>query len=691
MRFTQQDTRAIWETVLNSKEFINQIAEIEDRHPLKRCVDVPFESIVSINEDFAAHLLERPDESLSIGADVLSSLVSKGDVGIRIIDPPNDTLVEISKLRSEHIGRYISVSGLVRKATKVCPNIRVARFKCARCPAVISEPQDSLTLTEPMECYKEQEGCGRTAGSTKFRLLTEDSYTTDIQKIEIQENPEGLRGGTQPGILTAYLANEITGKIQPGMRVTLNGTLRMKIDSSRNKSTISETELDVNSFSIDDGDAEDGRLTEDDMKEINEMSRSPTLLEDLVRSLAPGIQGYEMEKEAIIYLLVGGVTKYLDSGQKLRGDIHILLVGDPGVAKSQLIKACVDTSPRGIYASGKSSSAAGLTAAATKDDFGEGRWVLEAGALVLADRGVAGIDELDKMSEQDRSALHEAMEAQQISVAKAGIVATLQCRFSMLAGANPKLGRFDPNEPIAPQIDLPPTLLSRFDLIFAIMDKPNRTRDTAIAEHVLRAHMRAGALKNVHNNDELINGIIKDTDDLRPKYDQEAIRKYISYARSLNPVITDAASSGIKDHYLKIRKLGEGEGATVPITARQLEAYVRLAEASAKLRLSEYVTNVDAERAINIVQYYLSMITLDPEGSLDIDRLMTGTDHRTRSKIQIVLGVIRNVGKISEADLFAECSEKKLEPHEVEDALKKLKETGQIYEPRVGTYQAMPS
>ena len=177
------------------------------------------------------------------------------------------------------------------------------------------------------------------------------------------------------------------------------------------------------------------------------------------------------------------------------------------------------------------------------------------------------------------------------------------------------------------------------------------------------------------------------TDDLKPIYDQETIRKYISYARNLNPVILPSAEEKIIEHYLKIRRMGEGENATVPITARQLEAYVRLSEASAKLRLSDYVTDKDAEKAIGIVQYYLSMITLDSDGNLDVDRLMTGTDHKQRNKLQTVLGIIRNVGKISENDLLAECAEKKLESYDVEECVKKLKQTGQIYEPRIGVYQ----
>lgn len=687
MNFTAEDMESIWEKLFESGEFNDQMAEIEDRHPVKRCVNVPFQSIVNAHDDFANFVLKHPDESIHYGVQSLSKSITKGDIGIRITELPNDASVEISKLRSEHLGKLISVSGLVRKVTKVCPNIKVAKFKCARCPATITEPQESYNLTEPMECYKEQEGCGRTTGSTKFKLLAEESYTTDIQKIEIQENPEGLRGGTQPGRITAYLSNEITGRIQPGMRVTLNGILRMKIDDSKSKSTISETELEVNSFKLDEGDIDDKKLTEDEIQEIKEISQDRDLIKNFVGSIAPGIQGYELEKEAMLYQLAGGVTKYLDDGQKLRGDFHILLVGDPGVAKSQMIRYMVDIAPRGVYASGKSSSAAGLTAAATKDEFGEGRWVLEAGALVLADKGLAGIDELDKMSEQDRSSLHEAMEAQQISVSKAGINATLQCRFSMLAGANPKLGRFDPMEPLASQINLQPALLSRFDLIFAIQDKPNATKDKGIAKHVLRAHMRAGALKHQYDSNETANKIIAETENLKPVYDRETVRKYISYARGLSPIITPEAEEIIIDHYLKIRKLGEGDKATVPITARQLEAYVRLAEASAKMRLSEYVTERDAKRSIDIVQYYLSNLTLD-DGELDIDRLMTGTSHKERNKLQEVLKIIKNVGRISESDLMAECDLKRIEAMDVDKALEKLKADGAIYEPKFGVYQA---
>lgn len=681
-----EDLRAWWEKAVEANHV--QLIEIEDRYPTKRCLVVPFEELNELNAEFAAYTLEHPDESINAGVEVLKEQVSKEDVGIRITELPGDSLIEISKLRAEHLGKLISVNGLVRKATAVKPNIRIARFKCARCPAVIDEPQTSMTLTEPLECYKEQDGCGRTASSTKFTLISSECYTTDIQKIEVQENPEGLRGGTQPGRITAYLSHEITGKVQPGMRVTLNGILRMKLDEGRAKSTISDVELEVMSYKLDDGDIDDGRLTEEDLEKIKEMSKDPALLNNLIRSIAPGIRGYDVEKEALLYQLVGGVSKELDDGQKMRGDIHILLVGDPGVGKSQLIHYMCDLAPRGVYASGKSSSAAGLTAAAVKDDFGEGRWVLEAGALVLADRGLAGVDELDKMNENDRSALHEAMESQQVTVAKAGITATLQCRFSLLGGANPKFGRFDEMQPLASQIDMPPTLLSRFDLIFAIMDTPAKDRDRGIAEHICRAQMRAGALKHENTGDEVADNILSATADIKPVYDRDTIRKYTIYARSQAPIMTPKATEAIVEHYTQIRSLS-ASGATVPITPRQMEAFIRLSEASAKLRLSKYVEERDADRAVSVVMYYLRSITLDEDGNPDIDRILTGTGGKERSKLQTITSLLREHGPVSEETLIDMCRAKGLDEFDVTKVIRQLLDKGQLYEPKFGLYKMM--
>ncbi|OPX57619.1 MAG: Minichromosome maintenance protein MCM [Methanomassiliicoccales archaeon PtaB.Bin134] len=337
------------------------------------------------------------------------------------------------------------------------------------------------------------------------------------------------------------------------------------------------------------------------------------------------------------------------------------------------------------------------TAAAVKDEFGDGRWTLEAGALVLADKGLAAIDELDKMTEQDRSSMHEAMESQRVSVAKAGITASLQCRCSMLGAANPKFGRFDDTEALASQINMPPALLSRFDLIFALTDKPNAVKDQRIAEHILKGHVR-GELRNVPNP-EGIRGIdyqriMEETDALRPIYDREFMRKYVAFAKRYTPVLGDEARQMIIDKYLSIRKLGEKAGSSVPITARQLEAFIRLSEASARIRLSQVVEAQDADRAIKIVEHYLKKMASD-EGTIDVDKLMTGTTRNERNRIALVRQLIHDHSDprsgVSEVTLIQRAADRNLSESELKEVLKKLKQAGDIFEVQAGHYKLISS
>ena len=363
--------------------------------------------------------------------------------------------------------------------------------------------------------------------------------------------------------------------------------------------------------------------------------------------------------------------------------MHILLMGDPGVAKSQLLRYMSMLAPRGIYASGKSASAAGLTAAAVRDDFGDGRWTLEAGALVLADKGLACIDELDKMTDQDRSSLHEAMESQRISVAKAGITATLQCRCSMLAAANPKYGRFEEDTPIADQIDLPPALMSRFDLIFVLTDKPEKRKDTAITEHILKAHQRGQVRmmpEGTHIDGVDPKRILENTDNIRPVYDVEILRKYVAYSKRMTPVMTEEAKSIIERSYLRIRAMG-GDGSSVPITARQLEAFVRLSEASAKMRLSSVVTDVDANRAVDLVEDYLRRIAGSDDGGFDIDKIATGISSKDRNKMDVVREIMRDFGGdgLTEDEFVQHGESQGIPESEVRRALKQLHDAGEFY------------
>ena len=681
MPLSETDLRPLWDTIMDACPV--EVREIEDLHPDKRSLNVSFDTLNEVSPDLAEQVLQHPLSTLQIGRQVLAIHTHHQDVDVRITDLPNDVLVDISKLRSEHLGKLISVTGLVSKATVVKPEIVRAAYKCKRCPSIIYEEQTPPNLNEPLECYKEQEGCGRTAGSTKFSLLPELCATVDTQKVELQENPEALVGGTQPGRITAWLRQDLAGTVQPGMRATLNGVLRMRMD--KDKKTVNELELDVLSIGTDEV-VGSRRLTEEDVELVKEMSRSPGILQDLVLSIAPGIKGYDTVKLALLLQQVGGVTKHLDDGQKFRGDTHILLVGDPGVAKTQLLRYMAELAPRGVYASGKSSTAAGLTAAAVKDEFGEGRWTLEAGALVQADMGLAAIDEMDKMTDQDRSAMHEAMESQRVSVAKAGITASLQCRCSVLGGANPKYGRFDGDQPLAEQVDLPPALLSRFDLIFALLDKPDKVRDRGIAEHICRGHQRAGALKHVHEGDAMADAILESTLDLKPVYDKEQVRKYLMYARQRHPILTSQATEALVERYLTIRAMSDTRSgqATVPITPRQMEAFIRLAEASAKLRLSTHVEPQDAQRAVDIVQEYLRSFGTSEHGTPDIDLLSTGRSSKERSKLQGVEAIVRDRKDLSMEELLRDCAAKGISEEEVHNVIDRMKDRGNVYEPTVG-------
>ncbi|MBM4237710.1 MAG: hypothetical protein FJ151_04415, partial [Euryarchaeota archaeon] len=333
------------------------------------------------------------------------------------------------------------------------------------------------------------------------------------------------------------------------------------------------------------------------------------------------------------------------------------------------------------------------TAAAVKDEFGEGRWTLEAGALVLADRGVAAVDELDKMEDHDRSAMHEAMESQTVTVAKAGITAMLQCRCSILGAANPKYGRFEEHQYIADQINLPPALLSRFDLIFAMTDKPDAELDARITDHILKAHRR-GQIRRYPDPTELtevpVDRIIADSSELAPVFSREFFRKYVAYSKRCIPVLTDEAMKIIHDYYLQIRKQGEAEGSSVPITARQLEAFVRLSEASARARLSSLVTAEDANRAVRIVEYYLEKIAGEA-GKLDIDIITTGTSRSQREQIAVLRRLISELSDpkkgVAVEALVQAAEGEGIEEERVRLLLKRLSSSGEVYSPSQGYYR----
>jgi replicative DNA helicase Mcm len=413
-----------WAAVLEEAGRRPEILALSDRYPEKRSLEVPFSDIDRVDTSLADLLLERPEEVLDAGQRAMRELLPVADaesagLRIRIIGLPPTGHRLIREIRESDLNRFLALDGIVRRVTEVRPQIRDAVFQCVACRTEFHEPQDeaSMVFREPLECPESQAGCGKPQGRTRFRLLPEKSSYVDAQRIEIQENPEILKHGAHPQGLAVMLTEDLTGQVLPGNRVVINGVLKsyQRANASRG-GVVRNTTFDLlvlgNSVEWKQQEYDEIEITPEEERIFLGFQGDPTVVDKIVMSLAPTIKGMEEEKEAIALQLFGGVEKRHPDGVRVRGDIHALIVGDPGTAKSQLLRYVAEVAPRGIYTSGKGATAAGLTAAAVKDDFAGGRWVLEAGMLVLADGGMAVIDELDKMSPDDRSAMHEALEQQ---------------------------------------------------------------------------------------------------------------------------------------------------------------------------------------------------------------------------------------------------------------------------------------
>ncbi len=686
-----------YSSVSKWEEFLKQyyeahILQLANEYPEGRTLIVEYHDIEKYDLSLADALLERPQVVVPDMEEALKIIdipidVRLDDVHVRVTKLPKKT--QIRELRSQHISRLIAIEGLVRKATAVRPKIINAAFECLRCEQLTYVLQTGTKFNEPYVC--ENVSCGRNG---PFKLNLSESTFVDAQKLQIQESPEELRGGEQPQTLDVNIEDDLTGIVAPGDRVIVTGILcSYQRTTPSGKSAFFDIYLECISIEMEEQEFEELAISKEDEEAILKLSENPDIYKTVVNSIAPSIFGYENVKEAMALQLFSGVAKLLPDGTRIRGDVHMLLVGDPGTAKSQMLRYITKLAPRGIYTSGKSTTSAGLTATAVKDEFGDGRWTLEAGALVLADKGIAAVDEMDKMKSEDRSALHEAMEQQTISVAKAGIIATLRCRCSLLGAANPKYGRFDRYTSIAEQINLPPALLSRFDLIFPLADEPDIELDKNIAEHILRTHY-AGELaehaKNFPGGRVTEEDVKSAMEVVQPEIDPDLLRKYIAYAKRIYPILIDESRQKLVEFYLGLRKQGIGANSPVPVTARQLEALVRLSEASARIRLSDSVTENDANRAINIVEACLKQVGIDPEtGMFDVDVIAVGTSKSQRDKIKVLRDIIRELerehgGKAPIEYIYNKGEENGISRDTAEELISKLKQQGDIYEPTAG-------
>ncbi|MFA5409718.1 MAG: minichromosome maintenance protein MCM, partial [Bacilli bacterium] len=535
--------------------------------------------------------------------------------------------------------------------------------------------------------FVEPDVCPHCERKAKFDLIMSHCTYVDTQKVRIQEAPEGLRGGQQAQSIDVDITDDLVAQVLPGDRVTINGILRpvQKISYGQ-KSPLFDLYLEANSLEIGEKEFEDVAVSEEDETQILTLAKDPEVYEKMVASIAPTVYGHEKVKSALLLALFGGVPKPM-TGADLRGNIHVLILGDPGIAKSVILRYAVNVAPHGVFTTGKTSTGAGLTAAAVKDDFGDGRWTLEAGALVLADGGVCGVDELDKMRKEDRDALHEALEQQSISISKAGITTTLRSRCSLLAAANPKRGRFNVMDPIADQIDLPPSLISRFDLIFLIADIPNEASDARISDHILRTQ-RAGQAKvrqahRVADETDLL--ILQEASNVEPLIAPATLRKYIAYARRfIFPALTPEADAKLREFYQEMRRKASSDpDSPVPVTARQLEALVRLAEASARIRLSDKITAADATRVTDLTLSSLRQICTDDDGNIDVDLMMSGQGKGSRDLVTVMKAVLKqNEGPMKIDTLIETMIAQKFRGDRVERAIEELTQSGELMQPR---------
>ena len=665
------DPQQLFQEFFKKEKYRQRIAQLAITG--KNSIVIDFVELYGFDQALAELLLNKPEEYLQhAGKGAYEQLRIEDAEYAEKIEKVIVRIVkllgkeQLRKLGSRQMAKLVMVEGIIVRATSVRPMVLQAAFKCKRCGTMNQVEQTGQFLKAPAICQAPD--CGRDG---PFEFVQEESTFIDSQDLRLQEKPEDLPPGQLPRTLSVKLVgDDIVDVARPGDHISIVGIVRAFAPSLMGMGKLRTfiLQLDANSVEVLGKEPETSPPTPEEEEKIHALSQDPWVHRKIIQSIAPSIFGYEHIKEAIMYLLFGGVSKSLPD-INIRGEMNALLIGDPGTAKSQLLQYVARIAPRGLYTSGRGTTAAGLTAAVVREKGGS--MTLEAGALVLADKGIACIDEMDKMRPEDRVAIHEAMEQHTVSVAKGGIVATLNARTAILAAANPSLGRYEPNRTVAENISLPVTILSRFDLIFVLRDVPNKEADEKMSHHILEIHRRG-------------------VSPVEAPVDAELLRKYVGYAKGIKPVLGTEALKRLSDFYLAMRAASETEGSPVAITARQLESLVRISEARARVALREEVTGEDAEAAVVIMKRSLEEVGIDLSSyKMDIDLIMTGRPKTLRDRLSIVLSTLMDMEKVTgivEKDaLVNELETKhKIPRGEIERMISQLLREGTIYEPREG-------
>jgi DNA replication licensing factor MCM2 len=593
-------------------------------------LDVSYDQLADSKAILALFLATSPTEMLKLFDIVAMEVVELNypnyaqihqEIHVRVINFPNK--LNLRDLRENNLNQLVKIGGVVTRRTGVFPQLKYVKFDCLKCGVVLGPfIQDSNTEVRISFCTNCQ-------SKGPFKINSEKTLYRNYQRITLQEAPGTVPAGRLPRHREIILLSDLVDRAKPGEEIEVTGVYKNNYDgqlNAKNGFPVFATIVEANSIRRKESNSLTGEnglssWTEEEEREIRALARQRGIIDKIISSMAPSIYGHKDIKTALACSLFGGVHKDVNGKHSIRGDINVLLLGDPGTAKSQILKYAEKTANRAVFATGQGASAVGLTASVRKDPITR-EWTLEGGALVLADKGTCLIDEFDKMNDQDRTSIHEAMEQQSISISKAGIVTTLQARCAIIAAANPNGGRYNSTLPLSQNVDLTEPILSRFDILCVVRDLVNPEQDERLARFVIDSHMRSHPTNTEDIEDDMqedksadepttpknrrktrdqkIEQMNKEKESEISPISQELLTKYINYARvKVLPKLHTMDMDKVSRVYADLRRESISTG-SFPITVRHLESILRIAEAFAKMRLSDFVSQNDLNRSIKV-------------------------------------------------------------------------------------------